>query len=194
VTKGTARQTGRGLGPLGLREEIEPILRRIVAERLGVPATALRPDVSFAQHLAATPVDVAELVVAAERTVGGCVDGTAVDRIRTYGDLVDAIVDARLDAEAATVPHVWFHSVLVPAKRGPLGVMLRSLWSTPYEIETVLQEARRAGPGACLVIALAPTAPAETREHLERRFAPLASRGITVRVRCEWPVRARAVA
>jgi acyl carrier protein len=194
VRRGVPRQSRRGVGPLGLREEVEPIVRRLVAEHLGVPATALRSEVSFAQDLAATPADVTELIVAAERMLGTCVEGDVVERAGTYGDLVDAIVDARLQEEEATLPRVWFRSVLVPARRGPLGVVVRSLWSTPYEIETVLQEAHRAGPGTCLVVALAPTTPARVLAHLEGCFAPLAARGITVRVRAEWPVRARAVA
>jgi acyl carrier protein len=189
-----APRSRRGLGPLGLREEVEPVVRRLVAARLGVPATVLRPEVSFAQDLAATQADVAEIVVEAERTFRMRVAGDVVDRARTYGDLVDAIVDARLEDDDAAVPRVWLRSVLVPARRGPLGVVVRSLWSTPYEIETIVQDASRAGPGACLVVALAASAPARVLAHLEGRFAPLAARGITVRVRAELPVAARAVA
>lgn len=195
VTVGaTTRRESWRLGPLGFREHVEPTLRRLVADRLGVATDQLRDHVSFAEDLVAAASDVTELVVAAERLVGARVDEAAIERLRTYGDFVDAIVAARNAPEEAPPPLVSLRIVLVPARRDRRGIVVRSVWSSPYELDTVADDARRAGPGACLVVTLPADAPAPAVARVERRFAPLVPRGVTVRVHCEQPLRTRAVA
>jgi acyl carrier protein len=181
-------------GPLGYRERIEPILRSIVADRLGVPSDDLLPDVSFEQDLAALPSDVTELVVAIEQVVGLHLSESAIERMRTYGDLIDAVLDARAGTGDGWVPRVLLRTVLVPARRDRRGVVVRSAWSTPYALGSIVDEARRAGSGACLVVTLPGDAAGSEVAAIERAFASLARQGVTLRVHREQDVRGRAVA
>ncbi len=181
-------------GPLGFRERIEPVIRAIVAERFGVPAHDLLPEVSFADDLGAMPADVTELVVDVERIVGVHVPEAAIDHVQTYADLVDAVADARAAMHPAAAPRLLLRTVLVPGGRSRRGIVVRSAWSTPYALRTITEEARRAGRGACLVATLPGDATGPDVDRVEHLLGGLRRHGVTVRVHREEEAAGRAVA
>jgi acyl carrier protein len=183
-----------GLGHLGWRERLEPRLRRVAADWLGVPEAWFRPDLSFGDDLAMSARDVTELAVALEHAAGVRVPGDAIVEAGTYGRLVDRIVEARADDRRPSLPRVFVRATLVPTRRDRCGVLLRSTWLSPYAIETLLADARRAGPGARLEVVVPAGVPLAVIEKVERAFAPLAASGVVVRVQHDRLPRGRAVA
>ena len=87
-----------------MSEFVEPRVRRVVADRLGVSLEELAPDVSLIDDLAADSLDLVELAVEIERQFGITMPESLIDEIRTYGDVVDTVQRlsrAQRDAEAA---------------------------------------------------------------------------------------------
>src|SRR5207237_1442353 len=80
---------------------LEPRLRRIVADLLGVSPEELTPQVSLTDDLAADSLDLIELALAIETHLGIAIPERAGEKIRTYGDLVQA---ARAHAEPGEAP------------------------------------------------------------------------------------------
>lgn len=187
------RETWR-LGPLAFRDRIEPVVRSIVAERMGVSSDDLLADVSFEQDLAAPPSDVTALVVVIEQAIGLHVSEVAIDRVRTYGDLVDVIVDARSAIDDPTPPRVLLRTVLVSGRRERRGVLVRTGWSTPYGLASIADEARHAGSGACLVVTLPDDVAVADAARIEHALSPLVARGVTLRIHRAQDARGRAVA
>src|SRR3989449_479577 len=81
---------GREMWPAG----IEPRLRGVVAERLGVGPEELRPDVSLTDDLAADSLDLIDLGLALEAECGVVLRRRALESVRTYGDLLAAVAGA----------------------------------------------------------------------------------------------------
>src|SRR5437867_11421569 len=78
----------------------EPRLRRLVAENLGVSLDDLTSDVSLTDDLATDSLDLVELALALEDEFGLTIPELTIAEVRTYGDLVAAIVPlARTVAE-----------------------------------------------------------------------------------------------
>ena len=73
-------------------------------------------------------------------------------------------------------------------------MVVRSAWSTPYALGSIVDEARRAGSGACLVVTLPGDAAGSEVAAIERAFASLSRQGVTLRVHREQDARGRAVA
>jgi acyl carrier protein len=164
---------------------VEPLLRRIVADHLGVSTDELAPEVSLVDDLAADSLDLVELAIAIEAEFGIDVPEALVDDLRTYADLVDATVKLTLErhrhgrrhAEVATLVRT---RVVRPAcerssleRAGPL---------TPYAAEEIAQDALRAGRGARLEVTVPVTTTDATLARLQEQFAWLSSRGIGVNV------------
>src|SRR5438046_9486912 len=107
-----------------LELRVEPWLRRVVADHLGVALEDLTPEVSLTDDLAADSLDLLELALALEDDLGLEFPQAALDRIRTYGDLLEtvfALTRLRLSedvvaAPPATLPHVWVRCP--PQRRG----------------------------------------------------------------------------
>ncbi|HXJ36490.1 MAG TPA: acyl carrier protein [Candidatus Eisenbacteria bacterium] len=188
------RQDPTGCGHLGLRELLEPQLRRLVAERLGTPEEWLRPEVSLVHDLAVDSLDLTEIAVEAEQRFDVSLPEATMDRVRTYGDLVDVVIDARLTTSPPAVPSVFVRASVLPAARDGRGVVTRSAWLSAYTVETLAADARRAGPGAKLAITVPAAAPLATAERVERCFAHLGPLGVAVDVHHERPRDRRAVA
>jgi acyl carrier protein len=159
----------------------EPRVRRLVADNLGVSLDDLTPDVSLTDDLAADSLDLVELALALEEEFGLAVPERALAEVRTYGELVAAMVTlAHTGAEArpAMEPvRVWVRSVT-----GSGGVLERAEWLTPYAAETIIEHALRAGPGAQLEIAVAEDAGDASFRRVQRQFAWLNERGVAVDV------------
>jgi len=73
-----------------LELRVEPWLRRVVADHLGVALEDLTPEVSLTDDLAADSLDLLELAVALEEELGFTVPERVLSDVRTYGDLVRA--------------------------------------------------------------------------------------------------------
>jgi acyl carrier protein len=79
------------LGRWGLEELVEPRLRALVAERLGVEPEERTRSVSLPDELAADSLDLLDLVLAAEEEFGVVIAERAADDIRTFGELSDVV-------------------------------------------------------------------------------------------------------
>ena len=165
-------------------EFVEPHVRRLVAEQLGVGVEELLSEVSLRDDLAADSLDLVELAMAIEGEFAIAVPERMLDEVRTYRDLVHAtalLIRARCAAEArgAEPPaRIWLR--IVPAA-GSSGTRERTGWLTPYTAETIAQDAVRAGPGAKLQLTIAAhTANGFVRA--QRQFARLGKRGVLVTV------------
>ncbi|MCW5890746.1 MAG: acyl carrier protein [bacterium] len=173
------------------REQIAETIRRVLADELGVRPAALAPEVSLHDDLAADSLDLAGVGIALEAALGIDVPLALLDRVRTCGELVEALVTVA--AGPTEVPE----SVSAPLARVTIstphggGAITRTLRLTPYALETILADARRLGRGTYVRVLLAPRTPAEAFGHLALRFEPLADRGIVVRLRRatdrDWP-------
>jgi len=188
------RRERKGLGHLGLGEMLEPRVREVVAERLGVPAEWLRPEVSFEQDLASCPVELAELIVDLEARLGVVIPGAALGRIHTYGELVEAVITAKLADEPEALPSVLLRVTITPPRGRGRATLTRTTWLTPYALETIAADARRAGSGARLDVIVPASAPWVVVPRVETCLAAIAGHGVAVAVRHAEPPRNRAVA
>lgn len=170
-------------------EPLEPRVRRLVAERLAVDPEDLAPEVSLTDDLAADSLDLVELAIGLEEEIGITVAESAIDELRTYGQLVDVAEacvrerraeEARAESER-TPPLIWAR-VLPPPSR-PSGRLERTGWLTPYTAETIVDSALRAGPGARLDMGVPPNLGDAALAELRHEFAWLRRRHIQVHIR-----------
>jgi acyl carrier protein len=176
------------LGRREMNEFVEPHVRRLVADRLGVAVDELVSDVSLRDDLAADSLDLVELAMALEGEFAIVVPEHILDEVCTYGDLVRAIsllIRGRCEAEArgAEPPErIWVR--IVPAAGESSCTLDRTGWLTPYTAETIAEDAVGAGPGARLEVTIAASSRAGLAR-VEHQFAPLGARGVQVTVRCD---------
>jgi acyl carrier protein len=157
----------------------EARVRTLVADILGVDAHELLPSVSLVDDLAADSLDVAELAVHLEAELGIALPDHVMGRVRTYGDLVRAVLSGRAVAPAvpdtATI-RVWTRLV------SPRGELLRADSLTSYVADAIADDALAAGRGARLEITLATDASDAAVADVRTRFGWLAMHGIGVHV------------
>jgi len=172
----TPRRIPAGLGRWGTDEFVEPHVRRLVAEHLGVGVEELVSEVSLRDDLAADSLDLVELALALEGEFPIAVPERILDEVRTFGDLVRAtgvLIRARCETEARGTepsPRIWAR--IVPATGESSGTLERTGWLTPYTAETIREDAVRAGPGTSRRVPS--TTSARRRSDLAR--APCSSR------------------
>jgi acyl carrier protein len=174
------------VGRWGLRELIEPRLRILVADQLGVGPEDLASEVSLVDDLAADSLDLMEIALAVEAEFAVILPERLLDEIRTYGDLLETI------GGLIPRPHQ-AHQAVDEADPGPvlarvipagseLAGLERAVILTPYVAQTIADDAARAGRGARLEIDV----PADTNDlqmaAIQARFAGLDERGVEVRV------------
>jgi len=169
-----------------MSEFVEPRIRRLVADYLGVSADELTPEVSLTDDLAADSLDLVELALALEGEFGIEVPERTIDEIRTYGDLVETAAalmrgqHAREASRASAPAMVWSRVVPAAAENG--SSLLRADLLTPYATEEIADDALRAGRGARLEV----TVPAVTTDAglawVHDLFAWLDKRGVQVTV------------
>jgi acyl carrier protein len=171
-------------------EFVEPHLRALVAEHLGLSLEALVCEVPLRDE-PADSLDLVELSLALETKFAIALPKGSLDRVRTYGDLVDAVgllIRSRWEAVrplAEPTARMWVR--ITPPVGGSGGTLERSGWLTPYHAETIAADALRAGDGATLEMAVAASS-AAALARVQRRFAPLSARGVRVTVRRDdWP-------
>ena len=142
------------MGKWGIAEFVEPHVRRLIAEHLGVGVEELVSHVSLREDLAADSLDLVELAVALEGEFGIVVPDRILDEVRTYSDLVRAtglLILARRAAEA----------------RGA---------------EPPAEDVLRAGGGARLEVTVAASTAASVAR-VQHQFARLRKRGVQVTIR-----------
>ena len=86
---GSAALRSGEAAPVG--SAVEERVRALVAEHLGVDRETLARDVSLTDDLAADSLDLLELGVVLEASFGIVVPLRTIDRVRTYGDLLDTV-------------------------------------------------------------------------------------------------------
>jgi acyl carrier protein len=167
---------------------VEPRVRRIVADQLGINAADLTNAVSLTDDLAADSLDLLELTLALETELGIAIPESTLETIRTYGDLlcaVEALSGGRREAEtraARSAPALVWARVLSPRGEAAGGIH-RTGWLTPYTAETIAEDALRAGRGARLEVAVAANVTDAGLAQLQDEFAWLGDRGVQVSIR-----------
>ena len=168
---------------------VEPRVRGLVAEYLGVGLEELEPDVSLVEDLAVDSLDLVELALELESRLGILVPESALERIRTYGDLVETVQTLlrgrhleEVEAEVKATPMlVWAR--VVPPRGAAGGDLQRVGWLTPYTAETIAEDALRAGRGTRLEVSVPSTVSDGQLALLQDQFAWLGERGVEVSVR-----------
>ena len=165
-----------------LELRVEPRLRRVVADHLGVALEDLTPEVSLTDDLAADSLDLLELAVALEEDLGFTVPERVLSDVRTYGDLVRAtamLAPERRAADGRGSGALAFFRARVIAADGR-GTLERSGALTPYVLEEIAENARRAGS---VWLELAPRGDEPGLSAVWEECARLAARGISVNFR-----------
>lgn len=168
-------------------EAVEPRVRRVVAEHLGVEADELTADVSLADDLAVDSLDVIELCLALEERLGITIPDAVIEDLRTYGQVVEVAETlvrqrraAEASAESSRTPALVFVRIVPPDRSG--GEIERVGWLTPYTAETIVEDALRAGDGSRLELAVPPNLGERALAELEAQFAWLGDRHVHVSV------------
>jgi acyl carrier protein len=182
------------LGRVGMELFIEPSIRRLVADGLGIRSDALVSVASLRDVPNPDAADLVELTLDLEAEFAIVVPEHVIDAVRTYGDLVEAVgllirERREVDAHAADLPlRVWVHV----AYAGAGGTLDRVDWLTPYVAETIVADTRRAGSGARVEVTVAAVSTAACAK-VRTRFARLLGPGTELTVRRDerpagtWP-------
>jgi acyl carrier protein len=168
-------------------ELVEPRVRRVVADHLGVSPEELSPDVSLTDELAVDSLDLIELTLALEAELGITIPESAIDDVRTYGDLVGLarnLAHRRSLDDVRQPALVWARVV---SGRSRAGEIQRAGWLTPYTAETITEDALRAGSGARLEVTVQPNVSDATLAQVQDEFGWLGERGVQVTVRRDHP-------
>ncbi len=163
----------------------ESRIREVVADLLGLHAEDLKRDVSLTDDLAADSLDLAELTISLEEEFDVGLEAV-LDHVRTYGDLVDTVLRAIRGQRAVDMTNLPI-PVQVRARLRPAGETAPSLVHTgpltPYLIESILEDARRAGEGSVLEVTIPASATNVDLDRVAARFTPLDEKGVKVAVR-----------
>jgi acyl carrier protein len=169
-----------------MRAPMELTVRRLVADHLGVGVGELGSEVSLRDDLAADSLDLVELAMALEAAFAIEVPEPILEHVRSFGDLIratDLLIGARCEAEsrgAESPTRIWAR--IVPGAGRPGGTVERTAWLTPYIVETIAEDAMRAGPGSRLELTVAGSL-AGGLTRVWDQFARLRHHGIPVSIR-----------
>lgn len=169
-------------------QHVEPRVRRLVADHLGVDLEDLQPQVSLVDDLAVDSLDLIELAIVLEGDLGVSIPERLIETVRTYGDLVDCALAAareqgRRDARRAELPAPPVLAHVVPADGNSGATLERAGALTPYTAETIAEDALRAGQGSHLEITLPAGTTDDGLEWIRDQFAWLGYRGVDVCIR-----------
>ena len=183
-----AERIGRADTSAGSAERsVEPRIRRVVAEHLGIGWDDLRPYVSLTEDLAADSLDLAELMVGLEEEFDIEIPDSMLGEVHSYAELVACVevLHRRRGAAARTegdrVP-VFVSVQIVPPADHATGDVWRVCWCTPYNAETIVEDALSAGPGARLEARVLSEVSDAALRSLEDRLAGLRELRIQVSV------------
>lgn len=175
------------------REFVEPRVRVVVAEQLGVELDVLAPDVSLVEDLAADSLDLVELSLALETEFAITLGEADVEAVRSYRDVVDLVVTATRGGREREELAAFVRSVVVSGSGERRREVRRAAWLTPYEAESIAADALGAGSGARLEVTVAQATAAELAR-VEGCFAWLVERGVDLSVRRDRPAARRNIA
>ena len=166
---------------------VETRVRRVVADNLGVDIDDLTPDVSLTDDLAADSLDLLEVALALEGELGISLPERLLERVRTYGDLVQVTVvlarARRVSESRAQEPPPFYRARITSAANSESAALQRTGWLTPYTVQELADDALSAGRGARLELAVSAGTDDAALAGLRSRFARLGNRGIVVDVR-----------
>ena len=168
---------------------IEPDLRHLVADLLGVDPDELVPEASLIDDLAADSLDLVELAIVLESTFEITLTRHRMDEVRSYRDLLDVVmasVESRRTRELVLTPGLDVKSRLVPPGASE-ATLERADALTVYAIETIREDALGARPGTHLEVTLPARAATADLASVRDALAGLDRRGIAVSVRCDAP-------
>jgi acyl carrier protein len=154
---------------------VEPRVRRIVADVLGVDAALLEVGVSLRDDLALDSLDLVELLSAIEEDLQVVMPRKLPSWVRTYGDVVELLTLLIPScAPNATI-------VCIPPPGSAASQVTRCEALTPYAVEIVVDDAQRLGPGTELDVTL-DNADDIALARVRSAFGCLAAHGISVHV------------
>jgi hypothetical protein len=112
-----------------------------------------------------------------------------LEQVRTYQELIDCValcrhvrgVDAKITQDREPVLTVR----IVPAAGHRTGDLWRVCAFTPYDTQTIVEDALCAGPGARLEVSVPPNASDPASRRLDDQLAGLLARSIQVSIRRE---------
>ena len=149
-----------------------------MADTVGVAAGRLAAADSLADDLAVHWIDLLELALRIEEQLDVSLPDTLLGGVQTYGDLEALVVDRRRHPPGTADAPLLARLRVVPPDRAT-GTLTRVLVLTPYGVETILADARRAGRGTRVEVAV----PAATPEpSLAALRATLEAGGVSVRL------------
>jgi acyl carrier protein len=170
-----------------LPDGLETRIRVLLADQLGVGAEDLAPEISLLDDLAADSLDLLEIALAIEGSLGVVLPHHCLDEVRTCGELVAAtvaLVRRRLGREPASAdPPVPLRARITPAGPPRGWIVERILLLTPYAAESLADDALRAGVGGRLELSLGSRATDGMLASVRAQFSRLEERGIEVEVR-----------
>ena len=172
-------------GSVGLRAAVESRMQQLVAEQLGVDVADLAPEASLSDDLAVDSLDLLELALVLESDFSIALPQRWVDQIRTYRDLVDAVMasgNGRQWRERLTSRPLTVKTRIVPP-RDQLASLDRAGELTPYAMQVIAEDAARAGRGAQLEVTMPASADDLDLAVVREELAHLGRRGVEVRVR-----------
>src|SRR5437870_8551509 len=155
-SSGSTRVSARDTDGETVQAGIEPELRRLVADVLGVDPGELAPEASLTDDLAADSLDLVEVAIVLESAFGITLSPRRMDEVRSYRDLVDAVMasgERRGARELVLTPGLDVKSRLVPPGASE-ATLERAEALTVYAIETIRDDALCAGPGTHLEVTL----------------------------------------
>jgi acyl carrier protein len=163
---------------------VEPRVRTIVADLLGLDPAVLSNQVSLRDDLALDSLDLLELVGVLEDEFFVTLPRGLPPWLSTFGDLLEllSLLVPTHTPEA--------HIVFVPPPGRCVSQLTRCEPLTPYAIETVVDEAKRLGPGASIDITLE-YADDIVLARTRAAFAALGAGGVDVQVHLAGPPGAR---
>ena len=128
-------------------------IRRVVAEHLGIGRDDLRPYVSLTDDLAADSLGLAELMARLEDEFNIEIPVSMLGKVHSYAELVACVKvlcrrrRAAARAEGDQAPMFVAVQIVPPADHAT-GELWRVCRCTPYNAETIVEDALSAGPGA----------------------------------------------
>src|SRR5262249_29381505 len=122
-------------GWCGMQHFVEPRIRALVADHLGVRPEELTAEVSLVDDLAADSLDMIELAIAVEDALDISIPERTIEHVRSFGDLVEIIAQGlsrRREAEfLEQAPVLLARARLIPRESRRHRALDRSVWLTP---------------------------------------------------------------
>lgn len=170
---GHGRAAASSSGCRSLHDRVEPRLRTLVADALGVEPQALERETSLVHDLAADSLDLLDLAVQVEDEFGIAFPERDLGAVATYGDFAAATVALVACKLRAEEPEPAGAAVAVRVGGSAAPRVVRVLGNAPYDRELLGETLRSAGPDEPVDVSRVGGAGAEALERmlLRARFA-----------------------